>query len=190
MVPFSWPSHRYELASGAELGNACFLSGSSTVVRSRQTPQSSDSQGKLLLPRPFRWWRQQNMLSAVSCLLSIGADWPANPGGCYSRSLCFLTYLLTIFLTLQASALTKQTCDKGSNGNRIIWFGFQSWWPGCLHFSLAFICVCLLCLSFVLIALRGYKTPALTLPSWIRKSWRCKPFGARFLQIYFFFLCG
>lgn len=149
MVPFSWPSHRYELASGAELENVCFLSGGSTVVGSRQTPQRSDSQGKLLLPQPFRWWRQQNMLPAVSCLLSIVAGWPANPGGCYSRSSCFPTYLLTTFLPLQASALTKQTCDQGSNGNPsyyMVWFSKLMTWVSSFLFGVY------LCMSSVLIS--------------------------------------
>lgn len=165
----------------------CFLLGGSAAAGSKQIPQSSDNRGKLLLPQPFWWSRQQNMLSAAFCLLSIGAGWPANPAGCYSRSSHFLTYLLTTFLTLQASALRK-ACDQGRNRNPsyyIAWF--QSWWHGYLHFSFAFICACLLCLSLALISLRDYKTPTLALPLWIHKLWRFKHFGARFLQTCLFF---
>lgn len=110
----------------------CFLSGGSAVAGSEQTPQSSDNRGKLLLPQPFGWSRQQNMLSAAFCLLSIGAGQPANAAGCYSRSSLFPTYLLTTFLTLQASALTK-ACDQGSNWNPsyyIAWFSkLMTWVP-------------------------------------------------------------
>lgn len=126
----------------------CFLPGGSAGAGSKQTPQSSDGQGELLLPQPFRGSRQQNTLSAAICLPSIGAGWPANPAGCYSRSSHFPTYLLTTFLTLWASALTK-ACDQGSNRNPsyyVAWFSkLMSWVP-------PFLFHIYLCMSPVLIS--------------------------------------
>lgn len=133
---------------GGQVRNrVCFLWGGSAGVGSKQTPQSSDKQGKPPLLQPFWRSRQQNKLSAAFCLLSTGAGWPANPAGCYSRSSRFPTCLLTTFLTLQASALTK-ACGQGSNRNPsyyIVWFSeLMTWVP-------AFLFHIYLCVSSVLI---------------------------------------
>lgn len=142
--------------------------------------------GKAAVPQQNMASTQQNMFSAAFCLLSIGAGGAANPAGCYRRSSHFPTCLLTAFLPLRASALTK-ACDQGSNWNpSCCILGFQSRCPGYLHFSFTFLCVCILCLSLVLIGLRDGRTPALALLLWLHKLGRFKHFGARFLQTCFF----
>lgn len=164
------------LSCGARLGGVCLPQGWEGAHRAQQAAE-------VLQPQPSLPSGQQNMLSAAFCLLSTGQQ---TLQAVTAESSCFPTYLLTAFLALQASALAEHVTKEEIEIHSMVQAGIQNGTPGHLHFTFSFICAHLLCLSFVLICLWDYRTPALALPLWLHKLGRFKCFSARFLQTCFF----
>lgn len=141
---------------------ACCLLGSGAAVSSVQTGQSPDSWWAAAAPNALL---RKTAKQVCSIVLSQRAA--AGVGGCDSRSLCFLTYLLT--LTLQASALTE-ACDQGSNGNPLycmVWFSrLMTWVPPFLF------CIYLHMSSVLIFCLERLQNSWLALLPWIHKLQR------------------
>lgn len=147
------------LLCGAGLGGACASSGAG----SERTPRRPGRQERCCCHSPPSLLGSKAAKHVV-CSILLTQHRPASPAGCYSRSSHFPAYLLTAFLAPQASALAEHVTKEAIEIHCIIRAGFQGGRPGHLHFTFSFICARLMCLSFVLICFRDYRTPALALP--------------------------